>query len=71
MVALRSLINGADVIEYIGFIGEIADITVYGEGPPVSSESFLIAALVIVDASYIMIENRLVLGPAYLTKYFQ
>src|ERR1035438_9833413 len=71
VVALRALINGADVIEHVGFIWEIADVTVYGESPPVSGEPVLITALVIVDASYIMIENRLVLRSAYLTEYSQ
>ena len=37
IVAPRALINGANVIEHVGFIREIADITVYGQRPAVSS----------------------------------
>jgi len=40
IVALRALVNGANVIEHVGFIREIADITVYGECPSASSKPF-------------------------------
>jgi hypothetical protein len=71
IVALRALVNGANVIEHVSFIREIADITVYGERPPASSKPFLVTALVMVDAANVMVQNRFVLRSAYLTEYFQ
>ena len=65
------LVNGADVIEYVGFIREIADIAVYRQCLPASSKPVFITALIMVDASNVVVQDRLVLRPAYLTEYFQ
>src|SRR5580692_9901881 len=62
--ARRALVNGADVIEHIRFIREIADVTVDREGPPARSETLLVTALVMVDAANIVIQDRLALRGA-------
>ena len=71
VVARRALIDGTNVIEHVRLIREIADVTVYCECPPVSSKAFLVAALVMVDAANVVIQNCFVLRSAKLAEYLQ
>jgi hypothetical protein len=71
VVACRALVNGTNVIEHVGLIRQVADVTVYGECPPTGSKPFGVAALVMVDAANVLVQDRLVLRSAYLTEYQQ
>ena len=71
VVARGTLVDGADVIEHLGFMRQVADVPVYRECPPAGSQCFLVAALVAVDAADVLVQDRLVLRSAYLTKYLQ
>jgi hypothetical protein len=71
VVALRVLVKSAYVVEDISFIGDIADVVVDSEGTPIGSEPFFVTSLVMIDGTYVVIQDRLVLRAAYLTEYFQ
>src|ERR1022692_339140 len=68
VIAFRALIDCANIAKYVGFIREIADVTIYHKRPLASGKPLLIAALVTVDAADIVIQDCLVLRAAYLAK---
>src|SRR5208283_3368930 len=71
VVTCRALVDGTDVIEHLGFIRQVAYVTVYRERLPVGSECFLVAAFVTVDAANVLVQDRLGLRAAYFTIYLQ
>ncbi len=71
VVARRALVDSADVIEHVGFTRQVADVPVYRKGPAAGRQCFGVAALVAVDAADVVVQDRLVLRSAYLTKDLQ
>src|ERR1700733_7965301 len=62
VVTRPALIDGADVVEHVSLVREVADVTVDRECPPAGGERFGIAALVVVHGANVVVKDRLVLG---------
>src|SRR6266571_4605984 len=71
VVAGRALVNSTYLVEHIGFIREVADVTVNRECAPAGGQCFLMAALVMMDGANVLVENRLALRSAYRLEYLQ
>src|ERR1700722_135331 len=68
---LRALVNRTGFVEDAGLIKEMAKGMVDGEAVPVSGERVFVAPLVMIDSPDVVVQDRLVLRPAYLAEYFQ
>src|SRR5437899_9377606 len=71
VMALGGAVQGADVAEQVGLVGQVTDVTVDGERPPVRGKPFLETALVVIDGAYVVIQDCLVLRAADLPEYLQ
>src|SRR5262249_61321064 len=71
VVALRVLIDGADVVEHVRFVRKVADAAVDDERPAAGGKALLEAALVVVDGADVVVQDRLVPGSAYLQEDVQ
>src|SRR5262249_7981876 len=57
VVALRASVNRADTVEDLGFIREVAYAAVGGKRTAISLKALLVAALIMVDGSYVVIQD--------------
>src|SRR5437764_742506 len=71
VVALGFSADGADIVEHVGLMGQVADVTEGGQGALVGGQRLLVAALVVVDPADVEVQDRLVLPPLYLGEYPQ
>jgi hypothetical protein len=71
VIGLGLSVNGAYIVEDIGFVRDVADTAVYGQCPATGGKPFYVRSPAAVDASDAVVKDRLVLRPADLTEYLQ